>query len=79
VCVVCVCVSVCVCVWCVCVCGVCVSVCVCVVCMCVCVCVSIPALVNRHAKLTILYSHLLPLWLYHASQILIQVTICRKT
>jgi len=60
-------------------CGVCVCVCVCVVCVCVCVCVSIPALVNRHAKLTILYSHLLPLWLYHASQILIQVTICRKT
>jgi hypothetical protein len=36
--------------------------------VCVCVCVSIPALVNRHAKRTILYSHLLPLWIYRASQ-----------
>jgi hypothetical protein len=49
-------------------------------CVCVCgVCVSIPALVNRHAKRAILYSHLMPLWLYSASQILIKVTICGMT
>jgi hypothetical protein len=54
---------------------VCLFVCVCVF---VCVCISIPALVNHHAKRVILYSHLLPRWLYHVSQILIKVTICGK-